>query len=95
MKKIFRRVSIFLRGGVGESRVEPRSIFGICRKVGGEGVDMRAAISSREHRGEQRTGYFVGPQNPSHPFSPALRANKGRLHAKLVQDGTGRLFVFH
>lgn len=44
---------------------------------------------SREHRGEQRTGYFVGPQNPSSSsFSLFLLLRAQTKRAKLVQDGT-------
>lgn len=56
-----------------------------AEKWEGRGIrDMRAAILFREHRGEQRTGYFVGPQNPS-PFSPAQ--TKGGCTRSLFRTG--------
>lgn len=82
-------------GGGGESsefifRVQARSIFGICRKMGREGYPRYAGcdiIPRASRRAADRI--FCRPAESLPFFS---RANKGRLHAKLVQDW---LFVFH
>lgn len=85
--------SIFLRFEEEEEENRASSSFAFKReafsefaeKWEGRGIrDMRATILSREHRGEQRTGYFVGPQNPS-PFSPAQ--TKGGCTRSLFRTG--------
>lgn len=50
---------------------------------------MRAGYVRYIPRGEQRTGYFVGPQNPSSSsFSLFLLLRAQTKRAKLAQDGT-------